>query len=308
MQTATHHNPCLARVPVTWLKYYSGLISVNASDTLSAALKTLAQNGILSAPVYDAQKDQFIGSVDVLDLVTYVVEASGPIKSEDLDKELPRFFALPVTKVIDKSTTNPFVPVSTEATVGQVINLMEKGVHRLPLVDPQNKLVAILSQSDLVPFLLANKTAPELIKLMGRTLLDLELVPGGVVSVSCKATMRQCFTALAAYKVSGIAIVDSHTSKLVGTISASDLKGMTQENFVMLGEKARDWMARRGKLGFQHVLTCRAEDTLERVLELLNLAAVHRIFVVDENQKVVGIVPLTSIMQIVARALRPCNS
>lgn len=46
---------------------------------------------------------------------------------------------------------------------------------------------------------------------------------GNVISVSHRATLKDCFTAIMGYKVSGVAVVDE-LGYLVGTISASDLK------------------------------------------------------------------------------------
>ncbi len=58
---------------------------------------------------------------------------------------------------------------------------------------------------------------------MNKSLFELDLAPGKVVSVSHRATLKDCFTAIMGYKISGVAVVDEG-GRLVGTISASDLK------------------------------------------------------------------------------------
>jgi CBS domain-containing protein len=82
---------------------------------------------------------------------------------------------------------------------------------------------------------------------MSKSLFELDLAPGKVVSVSHRATLKDCFTAIMGYsftsssssstlalfalsnstrpryKISGVAVVDEG-GRLVGTISASDLK------------------------------------------------------------------------------------
>jgi CBS domain-containing protein len=86
---------------------------------------------------------------------------------------------------------------------------------------------------------------------MSKSLFELDLAPGKVVSVSHRATLKDCFTAIMGYsitssslllssssalalfalsnstppryKISGVAVLDEG-GRLVGTISASDLK------------------------------------------------------------------------------------
>ncbi len=44
--------------------------------------------------------------------------------------------------------------------------IWEQGVHRLPIVDSQNNLVGIVSQSDIINFLTLCTDSPELIKIV----------------------------------------------------------------------------------------------------------------------------------------------
>jgi hypothetical protein len=109
----------------------------------------------------------------------------------------------------------------------------------LPLVDSQNDLVGIVSQWDIVNFLNQHKSRPELVrqvrvllaalqdegrvlglchstsdlsslararvlivKQMNKSLHELDLAPGKVVSVSHRATLKDCFTAIMGFRTS----------------------------------------------------------------------------------------------------------
>jgi len=265
--------------------------------SISEALQTLAVHGILSAPVYNRLTDQYLGSVDVMDLVAFVVDAQA--RSHSLPADLAsswRPFNQPVLDIVNMSNTNPFFPVPTESGVSEALNMFySEGVHRLPLVDSQNNLVAVVSQSDVLHFLNQHQDRPELIKDMAKSVGQLDLAPGRVVSVSEQATMADCFAAIVGNHVSGVAIVDDQ-GRLVGTISASDLKGMTQETFMDLGLSVREFLRRANKWG--RTVACTMNTPLGEAIDTLDRLSIHRLFVVDASNKPISVVSLTDIMRI----------
>lgn len=277
------------------------LVVLDHTDSIDGALRRLAQFGIQSAPVYNRLTNQFLGSVDVMDMVAFVVgAASSHASDEDFTEGMKRQFLRPVFDIMNASDTDPFLPVPTHSRLGEVLHLFyAQGIHRLPLVDSQNNLVGIVSQWDIVNFLNQHKDRHELVKQMSKSLFELDLVPGKVVSVSHRATLKDCFTAIMGYKISGVAITDE-LGCLLGTISASDLKGVTQENFITLGMPVADFLKARHKEG---ALSCFREATLGQVVDVIARTGVHRVFAVDAANKPIGLVSLTDILRLISEHL-----
>jgi CBS-domain-containing membrane protein len=277
------------------------LVVLDHTASIDDGLTRLAQYGIQSAPVYNRLTNQFLGSVDVMDMVAFVVGAASGVKSGmDFGDAMKQQFRRPVYDIMNVSDADPFLPVPAQSALAEVLHLFySQGIHRLPLVDSQNNLVGIVSQWDIVAFLQRNGDRPALVKQMNKTLAELDLAPGNVISVSHRATLKDCFTAIMGYKVSGVAVVDE-LGYLVGTVSASDLKGVTQENFVTLTMSVADFIRARHKGG---ALSCYKEATLRQVTDVIARTGLHRVFVVDAANKPISVVSLTDILQVISKHL-----
>jgi CBS domain-containing protein len=300
MAAASEQRPLGATPLIDIISPAQNLVVLDHTDSVNDALLRLAQFGIQSAPVYNRLTDQFLGSVDVMDMVAFVVGASSQSGEADMSEAMKRQFQRPVFDIMNASDTDPFLPVPTHSRLGEVLHLFySQGIHRLPLVDSQNNLVGIVSQWDIVNFLNEHKGRHELVRQMSKSLFELDLAPGKVVSVSHRATLKDCFTAIMGYKISGVAVVDEG-GRLVGTISASDLKGVTQENFITLGLPVADFLKVRHKEG---ALSCVREATLGQVVEVVARTGLHRVFVIDAAQKPISVVTLTDILRLVSQHL-----
>ncbi len=107
--------------------------------------------------------------------------------------------------------------------------MVEKGLHRVPIVEKDEKLANLISRSSVVNYIWQNKFVWE--KELGtKTMHELNLHNinphhGGTALLTVKDTS----TALAAFKLlhekhaSGVPVVDEH-NKLVANISVQDLK------------------------------------------------------------------------------------
>ena len=58
------------------IKNKQELIQVDTKDTLEKVLQLLNDKNILAAPVFDAKKNQYVGIVDVFDIMTMIALGS----------------------------------------------------------------------------------------------------------------------------------------------------------------------------------------------------------------------------------------
>ena len=63
----------------------------------------------------------------------------------------------PAFKAMGASRVNPFLPVLDAMTLEDIIvTLFSKGVHRVPIVDEDDQIIGICSQSDAVDYIHQN--------------------------------------------------------------------------------------------------------------------------------------------------------
>jgi len=277
----------------------SQLFMIYPNDTVATALQLLAENQILSAPVLDDVNNQVLGSVDVLDLASFIVSIYTEHKSSSLPhlynpQEFEKRFSEPVMNLINSSKRDPFCPVFSYSSIAYVISqIFKTGIHRVAVLDNNCKVVGQISQSDIIQLIYQN---PRPFKnLTSRRLIDLNLDLGPVVSVHESAFLIEALRAMLNFGISGLAVVDSNGS-LVNNLSVSNFKGITKQNFFRMEESIESLFSTRAEK-FPPV-TCTMETTLEEVIEKLATNRVHRIFVVDHHFKPMNVLSLTTVMRV----------
>eukprot|EP01121_Diplochlamys_sp_Union-15-3_P006622 TRINITY_DN1711_c0_g1_i1.p1 TRINITY_DN1711_c0_g1~~TRINITY_DN1711_c0_g1_i1.p1 ORF type:complete len:335 (-),score=56.20 TRINITY_DN1711_c0_g1_i1:11-988(-) len=296
------------------------IIEVTSSTPLAKAIQILAENSILSVPVRDSEDGQYLGFLDVMDIVTYVLQTY----SEDQDKETMqwstwckdidtlehrgvRLGLTPVQKLIDSSGCNRWCPVQSNATLAQVISeIFAQGIHRAPVVDENNVVHGLISQSDVIGLIFLNFVDREdsfLGELGLKTVQELKLGSRETpVSMVVTAQAIQAFWLLYYNKVSAIAITDKE-GKLVANLSASDIEGVGSNNkkFSTLLLPLQEFFSTH-KIGTPPI-TCTLNSTLKSVLVSVLKASVHRVWIVD-NDKPIGLISLTDLMKLFASLVK----
>jgi len=274
------------------------LISLKSTDSIQFSLQTLADNAITGAPVFDANSNAFLGFVDVLDLAMFIatVFADNFKKHPHLydPKELGQRFSLSVMEVINASKRDPFLPVDIDSSLAFIINnFLRYGIHRVA-IRQGDTIVGLASQSDVVRYLA--KHPQHFGSQRKLTLTELGLARGNVVAISNTETLIKAFNTMLTHKISGLAITDVTSGKLVNNLSASDLKGVTQESFWKLEIPIHQMLANMGtKLP---PIALPESAALGEAMDLFQKTGVHRIFVVDHDFKPVNVISLTDVLNI----------
>jgi len=283
------------------------IVSLSSTDSVATAMDTLAERGITGAPVWDNGKREFIGFVDTLDLtmfVSYVYYENFQRHPHLYDpKELHRRFSLPVTDVINASKRDPFWTVDADESVGFLLNnFLKAGIHRVPVVSTGH-VIGIVSQSDVVRLIAKNKHL--LGELSNNTLLQLGLDKRSVVTVKNDALIIDAFNTILSNDITGLAVVDMTSGRFVNNLSASDLKGVTELNFFKLEAQIHQiFMSNYEK---KPPVFCYPNTTLSELISLVERTGVHRVYVLDEHNRPIGVVTLTDIMRAFSRPSNPLD-
>lgn len=266
----------------------------------------MTKHNILCAPVLDPKSNQYVGLIDMLDLVTFVVDIYKQVEKEGEETDFfsllesgERFVTQDIKTIADISHRNPFIPVNESDTLLTVVKLAgEKGLHRVPVLNAEGKVVNFLTQSALVDFLAKNvsKLGDVVDKTVGEMLLGCK----PVLKVNINSTAIEAFKLMAEKKVSAVAIVDDE-NHLISNVSARDIRTIASDHRVISGlfTPIRNFLhsvyADR-IMETSPAIGCTVKDTLGTVLLKLSVSKVHRVYVVDHSHVVIGVISLSDIL------------
>jgi len=292
------------------------LITATEEVTVDEALRLMTDHKITSLPVLKKPegpngKKEILGFVDALDLVGYLLQVSGrtltspmtgeshSLVSDDLIQLRVRakhFSLAQIKDAIDLSERNPLLYLKEDVTVRQVLTSFWASAHRLAVVDDQYNLVGLLTQSQLIRFLDQHiNELPDLPKSKVSDILHTSV--NTIATVPQKSWAIQAFTQMHQARLSALAVVDS-TGLIVDNLSATDLRGVLFDFRELLApvqvflDKARNI----AKINRRALVTCEMKSTLPELLRQILQNGVHRVYVIDSQERPIGVVSLTDIL------------
>jgi len=286
----------LASTPVTALTGGRGLIDVDKDATVSDTLKVLADNHLLGVPVKDAdQPDGYRGFVDVLDLVTLLVEIN---KDNHGSLDFERFRTQPIGDAVDRSKKDEWVTVEPTESLLTVLGRFSKGLHRVAVLagDGSQKVASVATQTDALRFMLQQEES--LKDVMSKSLAQLKLVKEWVLFVSKNDRAINAYKKMHEHKVSAMAVLDDKT--LVASILASDLRNIaTAKGLKVLTLPNLDFISKQrgGDLSISAI--CRPDDLLGDIIKKIVEHHYHRLWVVDHQMHPIGVVSLTDVCGVI---------
>jgi 5'-AMP-activated protein kinase regulatory gamma subunit len=261
------------------------VISVTSTDSIVDAFEKMIQHQILSLPVYDQEKHSFTSFIDVLDILSLALK----LFSEDelymghLSK-LFEFRTETCGEVADLSGRDPFLPVeSTSSLLTLIQHMIKHKLHRIPCVDANGNMVALVTQMDVMKFLSDN--IGKLGELATSKVEKLQLGFGQVYAVTPDQRAIDAFKMIKDMRVSGVCVVD-HNGIIIGNISASDLKligydGKFISRLLMRVEEFLKLIPRDESIPIQGPICVRGDTTFEEVLAKILITRIHRIYIID---------------------------
>lgn len=282
------------------------LVYASYTEDVRTLLQKLSEANVVSAIITDPEKPGVFGFVDVFDLLVYVLEVTK--ESSDLTKEstenlkwegkcFSRAEAGPLTNF---SQNDPYVTVSANTSLLEVVKILASEVHRVAVVDSTQKerVLNVVSQSDVVKFL--TKRGVWIGSKLEKPISEVGLGPLGVSAVKDDTPTVEVLRYMKRLAVRGVPVVDRN-NRLIANFSASDLLGLTEESFPLLALNVKDFLYRM--YGFpKPPIFCKINDSVETIMLKFAVHKVHRIYVVNDTMQPTGIITLTDIMQFLLAA------
>jgi len=287
------------------------LVALEPQMPLIEALQRLSAHQILSAPIVDSCKGTFLGFLDVLDIAVWVLNilrTSAPAMDlSSLTEIAERFYSIRVEKLMkdlpNEGDAHRSLAISEDAKLQQVVTLFQTkhplSPHRIALSNPDHRLTNIVSQSDLIAFANAHRSC--LGAMVHCTVEELHLYHT-CITVRASASFADALAALSHNRVSGIGVIDE-MGALVSNFSASDLRSIQPTVFANLCWSISDYLEKGTAQASQssrnlRLVTCFCHSTLEEVLSHVVSHRVHRVYVVTETNKPVGVISLRDLLQL----------
>lgn len=287
----------------------------NRTDNIVDVWKGLVAHNFLSCPVLQKTKHRYYGFIDMWDILKYVVDFFGTkddqlLRNSDdwikLVSAHDEFMKKTVNDIMKYPLTkrNPFFPIHSGFSLFSAIEALarEKNLHRVPIVDADRKLITVITQSQIVQIL--NKHLDSFGERKNKPVAMMDRFFEDVYTIHEDAVAMDAFKMMVEREVSGLAVIDTD-GKLTGTISVRDLKAIsvdarmfwrlyqTVKNFLL---KIRKENNETGGDRPRSVVTVRSSDTLETVVKRLAEHDIHRIFIVDELKKPIGVISLKDVL------------
>jgi len=288
------------------------IIAVSAGDTVLEAMKTMADADILCAPVLaenpasDNFSDRYIGIVNIAKLALSMIDHLGD-KGGKQSSGLQHLMALKHiqdAKLGDLAGSsgfeNAFEALPADTTLLEACkHLGTMNVHRIPVLK-DGKLCNFITQSAVIKALVENIDAlPETSK---KTLTALHLAqPSDLVVAKRSMTALEAFHLLKDKDIGAMPIVESNGS-IIGNISVRDLRGVITRPklFEALHKSITEFVAAnvpdKEREEMYPSITCKASSTLAEVLTRLASSRIHRIYVVDANNKPIRALTLSDVL------------
>jgi len=184
--------------------------------------------------------------------------------------------------------------------------LIHNRIHRLPVIDPETgNVLYILTHKRILRFLFLYINELPKPSYMSKTLRELRI--GSYENIETASEDTSIILALKKFverRVSALPIVDAE-GRLVDIYAKFDVINLAAEktyndldvSLKKANEHRNEW--------FEGVHKCKLDETLFDVMEKIVRAEVHRLVVVDEDEKVIGIISLSDLLLYLV--LRPCG-
>lgn len=267
------------------------ILYVKHSDSIAKTLDLLLQNHVQSVGIYCDTETCFIGLVSVLDIMTWVALAFYPLDDPDSEVKAQRSLDKPIGEIhgIFHEETRKIWNFEKDMTLGEILEPFSKGVHRAVVALSDDKF-KIITQTDVIRFAFAKKDQfPEFAK----TVEELKLggCPNDLYTLKSNETALMGFRKMDMEYYFAVPIVDPDTGVLVGTLSASDIRNVSPDNIHQVKLPVKEFLTK-----FREPVVAKKGTTMETIVRNILTSGVHRVWLVDDGNKPIGVVSLSDII------------
>lgn len=275
------------------------LIVLDISLLVKKSLNILLQNNIVSAPLWDNLTSRFAGlltSSDFINVIQYYFQF--PEKFEFVDQ-----LTLDGLKDIEKAigvdqietvSIHPF-----RSLYEACVKMLDSKARRIPLIDEDEKthreiVVSVLTQYRILKFVALNCRETKMLLKPIRDLPGLSEVKE-LSTCTMDTPVIDVIHLLAHKSVSSVPILDAN-GKLINVYEAVDVLALVKGGiYTDLDLSVGEALLRRAE-DFEGVHTCTLNDRLSTIMDTIRKSRLHRLFVVDDEGRVLSVITLSDIL------------
>ncbi|CAL8072931.1 unnamed protein product [Orchesella dallaii] len=272
------------------------LVVFDTQLLVKKAFFALVYNGVRAAPLWDSSVRQFVGMLTITDFIRVLHAMYHDSAGRMSELEEHRIETWRRRFLQDKQ---PLIFIDPDASLYDAICcLVNNRIHRLPIIDQQTgNVLHILTHKRILKFLFLYIHEIPRPAFMNQKLGDVRIGTFDDVETAREDTsIIQALQKFLDRRVSALPIVDEQ-NRLLDIYARFDVINLAAEKtynnlditLKQANEHRNEW--------FEGVHKCTLEETLFVIMERIMKAEVHRLVVVDEQDRVVGVLSLSDILQ-----------
>ena len=275
--------------------------------------------GIVSAPLWDSHTSTFAGLLTTSDYInviqyywqnpdalnqidqfrlsslrgrsrTVICTAKTKLNIPDIEKAIG-------VSPLETLSVNPTRPLYEACR-----QMLKTRARRIPLVDIDDEtgremVVSVITQYRILKFIAVNNVAET--EMLKKRVSDIGLgTYGDLQTASMDTTVIDVIHIMVKYAISSVPIVDED-KRVLNVFEAVDvitiIKGGVYDG---LTTSVGDALSNRAE-DFAGIYTCSEEDRLDTIFDTIRKSRVHRLVVIDEENRLKGVISLSDILQYV---------
>jgi CBS domain-containing protein len=263
----------------------------------------LKEHNILSAPVFDEKKNQFIGMIDTFEIMLFtVLGVFGDKVYQDDEFVSLDFPNKTVGEMVQKHPKlQRLVVMSVKDPLTKAMEILGKWEKRI-LVDTSKEAnppeYRLISQLDIVMYFHEHseelKSCPIKMKDVA-PILAAEPCGKYLVCINAKNKALDAFLKMTDERVNAVAVIDDN-GRLVANLSSSELRGLDEETLKHLEEPVIQFLEKTSGHHSLHPITCKPSGFLHNMIPTIVHKRIHRVWV-EEDEKPIGVATLTDIIK-----------
>ncbi|KAI1288097.1 5'-AMP-activated protein kinase subunit gamma-2 [Halotydeus destructor] len=297
---------CYDLIPIS-----AKLIVFDTQLLVKKAFHALVSNGVRSAPLWDSSRHSFVGMLTITDFINILrnyhkSSSPGLGKMAELEEQRLETWR---NVLYELEEARPLVTIGPNASLFDAVKkLIHNKVHRLPVVDQETgNVLYILTHKRILKFLFLYFYDLPLPRYLDKPLSQLGIGTFKDIAVTTvTSTLIEALDLFAERRVSALPVVDSK-GKVVDIYAKFDVINLVAEKtYVNLEITIKKALEYRNDY-FEGVIKCTVNDTLRQVMEKIVKAEVHRLVVVDEADRVIGMISLSDILSFLTLKPMACE-
>lgn len=276
------------------------LVVLDTSLLVKKSLDILLQNNIVSAPLWNNKTSRFAGLLstsDFINVIQYYFQF--PEKVDLVDhltlNDLPGIEEALNVEEIETVSIHPF-----KSLYEACVKMIESRSRRIPLIDEDEKthreiVVSVLTQYRILKFVALNCKETKMLVKPIKYIKSFDLSKR-IESCTMETPVIDLIHLLLKRGISSVPVIDEQ-GKLINVYEAYDVLTLVKGGiYTDLDLTVGDALLRRAE-DFDGVHTCTVNDRLNTIMDTIRKLRLHRLFVVDEDSKLISVITLSDILK-----------